>query len=220
MSEENTTPLKTFGRVKMRRSKIIVSLAKALSAAQADFSLVTKSAYDADNSRSYSDLSDLKLATVKALAKNGLCVLQIPSTDLQARTATVTTVLLHESGEFMESDLELPAFDEDESGVLFDSRTIGAAISIGRRYSYQAILQLASEPDNKPIGDMATLRNESPRVNTAQAANFWQKSKAAGKTPEQITDYLTGVVGVRLTEDMPRDKYPAAMRWTEGEAIR
>jgi hypothetical protein len=218
MSEENIIPLNTHGRVTMRRSKKITAIALALTAAQAGFKLVTKSAYDADNSRSYSDLSDLKLATVAALANNGLCVLQMPSTDMKAHTVTVTTILLHSSGEFMECDLELPAWNQDESGAFFDGRTIGAAIGLGRRYSYQSILQLASEPEIKPIGDMATLRNESPRVNTAQAANFWQKAKANGKTPEQISEYLASVAGVRLTEQMPRDKFAAAMRWVEGEA--
>jgi ERF superfamily len=206
----------------VRKSKQIAALALALSAAQGEFTPVAKSAYDVDNARSYSELGDLIKATRAALAKHGLAVMQPPAVDHVERTVIVTTLLTHKSGQWIESDLELPAQLEtdatEDSGVVFDGRTIGAAISLARRYAYAAILELASEPENRTIQDMATLRNESPRINAAQGQNFWRAAKASGKTTEQVNGYLRSA-GIEQTEHLTQALFPAAMRWAANAEV-
>jgi ERF superfamily len=199
----------------VRRSKTFAALALALSKAQQEFAPVAKSGYDVDNARSYSELGDLIKATRPALTKNGLSVLQPPSTNIDRQTAIVTTLLLHSSGQFIESDLQLPVCDEIAS--TFEPRNIGAAISLARRYAYAAILELAGEPENRTIQDMATLRNESPRINPAQGQNFWRVAKASGKNQDQINGYLKSA-GIEKTEDLTQALLPAAMRWAEQKA--
>jgi hypothetical protein len=203
----------------VRKSKTLTALALALSKAQAEFTPVAKSGYDIDNARSYSELGDLIKATRPALTKNGLAVLQPPCTDIHHRTVIVTTMLLHSSGQFIESDLELPVRDEmAEDAEVYEGRTIGAAISLARRYAYAAILELASEPENKTIQDMATLRNESPRINAAQGQNFWRTAKASGKTTEQVNGYLKSA-GIEQTEHLTQALFPAAMRWAANAEV-
>jgi hypothetical protein len=209
------TPLTSAPVSPVRKSKTLTALALALSKAQQEFKPVKKSAYDVDHARSYSELGDLIEATRAALTKNGLAVLQPPCTDIHHRTATVTTMLLHSSGQFIESDLELPVRDElAQDADAYEGRTIGAAISLARRYAYAAILELASEPENRTIQDMATLRNESPRINAAQGQNFWRAAKASGKTTEQVNGYLKSA-GIEQTERLTQALFPAAMRWAE-----
>jgi hypothetical protein len=209
------TPLTSAPALYMpvRKSKQIAALALALSAAQGEFTPVAKSAYDVDNARSYSELGDLIKATRPALTKHGLGVMQFPFTDIAHRTAIVTTLLAHKSGQWIESDLELPVRDEmAEDADVFEGRTIGAAVTLARRYAYAAILELANEPENRTIQDMATLRNESPRINAAQAERFWAVAGASGKTIDQINGHLRSA-GIEKTEQLTQALYPAAMRW-------
>jgi hypothetical protein len=209
------TPLHDAPVLTVRRSKTIFALFAALSLAQDKFTAVAKSGYDVDNARSFSELSDLIKATRPALTSNGLAVMQFPSTCFEHRTATITTLLTHKSGQWIENDLELPVRDEKrEDPDAFEPRTIAASITLGRRYAYASILQLAAEPENTTIQDMATLRNESPRVNPAQAQLFWKKALASGKTREQVNGYLLSV-GIEVTERMTQKQLPFAMQWAE-----
>lgn len=93
----------------------------------------------------YADLDAIIKVVSPALSKNGLSQMQFTKTDIENQTVSVKTLLLHKSGQFMESDeLILPA----ESFGKFNAQTVGSAITYGRRYSLSAMLGIASEDDD------------------------------------------------------------------------
>ncbi|MBJ8054914.1 ERF family protein [Bacillus cereus] len=100
----------------------------------------------------YSPL-DVVINEVKPiLAKYGLAVNQ--STGSEGENIVIKTLLMHESGEWMESDpLVLPAYQLGKGGAKnYTAQGAGSAITYGRRYSLSAILGIASESDDDGNG--------------------------------------------------------------------
>ncbi|MHB1950149.1 MAG: ERF family protein [Acidiferrobacteraceae bacterium] len=151
----------------MNRSETIAKLAAALAKAQGEFTaaakdhtakVVSKKGEGSSYNYNYSDLASVLDAVRAPLAAHGLSVVQIPS--VAAQSATVTTTLLHESGEFIEGDsLSLPLPPD-----LHGPQAIGSAITYARRYSLQAILAIASEDDdaNAASGQHAETARREP----------------------------------------------------------
>lgn len=93
----------------------------------------------------YADLDAIIKTVTPALAKNGLSQHQFTDTDIENKAVKITTMILHESGQYFFGDtLVLPA----ESFGKFNAQTVGSAITYGRRYSLSAILGIASENDD------------------------------------------------------------------------
>ncbi|MDD3021832.1 MAG: ERF family protein [Alphaproteobacteria bacterium] len=136
----------------MLKSESIKSIAKALSDFQAE---VKNPANSADNpffKSKYAPLNEILNDVRPLLAKNGLSILQFPSGDGQ--NIIVTTTLLHESGEWIESDpLVLKATKADAQGA-------GSAITYARRYAVAAILGISSEDDDD--GNVASHGKSKP----------------------------------------------------------
>jgi hypothetical protein len=126
----------------MKTSEQIAELAKALAAAQGKFPPIIKdkTALAGKYSYAYADLASVIEAVRPALAENGLAHLQSALT--AGKTVTITTLLLHGSGQFVESD---PLIMEAVSNM---PQAIGSAISYGRRYQLSALLGLAAEQDD------------------------------------------------------------------------
>ncbi|MBJ8031048.1 ERF family protein [Bacillus cereus group sp. N21] len=100
----------------------------------------------------YSPL-DVVINEVKPiLAKYGLAVNQ--STGSEGENIVIKTLLMHESGEWMESEpLVLPAYQLGKGGSKnYTAQGAGSAITYGRRYSLSAILGIASESDDDGNG--------------------------------------------------------------------
>jgi hypothetical protein len=133
----------------MQRSESIRNIAKALAGFQAE---VKNPANTADNpfyKSKYAPLSDVLNIVRPLLTKHGLSVFQSPSGDGQ--NVTVTTVIMHESGEWIESDpLTLKADKATAQGA-------GSAITYARRYAISAVLGISSEDDDD--GNFASGKN-------------------------------------------------------------
>jgi hypothetical protein len=126
----------------MKKSESIANLAKALSAAQGEIKNPTKdSSADTGKYRyGYLSLPALREAITPILAKHGLSVVQ--SAGSGERGPVVTTLLMHLSGEWIESDpLAIPVGKSDAQGC-------GSAISYARRYALEAMFSLAAEDDD------------------------------------------------------------------------
>lgn len=130
----------------MKRSESIAQLAAALAKFQKE---VISPKNNADNpfySSKYAPLHEVINVIREPLAKNGLSYIQ--STSTYDKNVTVTTLLMHESGEFIESEpLSLPGLQVTKSGKELTPQGVGSAITYGRRYSLTAILGIASEDD-------------------------------------------------------------------------
>ena len=85
----------------MRTSETINELAAALAAAQGEMQNAAMSAENPHFKSRYADLAAIRNATIPALSKNGLSILQAMSTN--SSEMLLTTRLMHSSGQWIES---------------------------------------------------------------------------------------------------------------------
>lgn len=124
----------------MNKSETITDIAKALSKFQSEVSDPERTKENAFLKAKYVTLDSLLQAVRPVLADNGLSFLQIPSTAKDE--VTVVTMLLHNSGEWFESDpFTLPLMKKDPQGV-------GSVVTYARRYSLSSILGVAWDEDD------------------------------------------------------------------------
>lgn len=145
-----------------RTSQSITEISKAFVKAQSEFNAARKDSANPAYRSKYADLSSVIEATQAALNKNGIAILQAPQ--LEGQMVTVTTRLQHESGEFYESDLSLPAVQRDR----FDAQSVGSAITYACRYGMQSVLCVPREDDDG---------NAASGVGTKEAAQAVAKKK-------------------------------------------
>jgi hypothetical protein len=141
----------------MEQSASITNLAAALVAAHAALSNVAKTADNPFFKSKYTPLDALIDHAKPVLAQHKLAVVQWVSSADSA--AAVTTMLLHESGEWMAERAEIAVSKADPQAY-------GSAISYQRRYSYAAVLGIASEDDdaNAASGKSKTAPADTPPV--------------------------------------------------------
>lgn len=199
-----------------RYSPTFGELIKALSAATLEFGEIVKDTENPYFRSAYADLATLIRATRNPLAKHGLCVVQSPQTN--KGTVTLTTTLMHSSGEWLANDLELPVSKSDAQGN-------GSGITYARRYAYQSLLNLAGEEDddgNAAVGktqkDRASVSTESGpgRVNPVQMRAFQSACKSGKKTERQVIDYM-GSLGHEGEEELLKSELNDAIAWAYGK---
>ncbi len=133
----------------MNKSETIKEIATALSRAQGEFQNAKKDKINPFFEKNYAGLSSLWDACRLALSKNGLALVQGPS--VNESHVTINTLLMHNSGEWIESELILNAGKSTPQSV-------GSAITYARRYSLAAMLGLVADDDddgneaNKEVG--------------------------------------------------------------------
>lgn len=155
----------------MRHSEQINELAAALAKAQGEFTAAERD-YTAkvetrkggSYSFNYADLAAYLDVCRKPLTENGLAVVQSPTA--LGNVVTVTTMLCHASGQFIESDPFPLTVAFKEPGEVATPQEIGSAVTYARRYALSAILGMASEADddgNTASGNSATT-SRAPRA--------------------------------------------------------
>ena len=137
----------------MKRSESIIKLAAALVKFNSEVSSIAKDAKNPFFKSDYVTLDKLIISTREILQKNGLSVLQFPLSD--ENRIGVQTILLHESGEYIESE---PLYMTPAK--VNDPQAAGSVITYLRRYSYQAILNLNTGEDDD--ANAATFVNSEP----------------------------------------------------------
>ena len=123
----------------MQKSEQINELAAAMAKAQAQLENAAKSSNNPHFKSKYADLAEILNTVRPAFSANGLSVTQCPS--FEAGIASVETVLMHSSGQWMSSVISAPVGKQDAQGV-------GSAITYCRRYSLAAIAGIAQEDDD------------------------------------------------------------------------
>ncbi len=121
------------------RSEDIAELAAALAVAQG---LIEGAAKDSSNpffKSSYADLASVWDAIRAPLSTLGLSIVQMPSAE--GPKVTITTLLMHKSGQWISSDLTLTAKEDAP-------QAIGSAITYARRYALQSVAGVAPEDDD------------------------------------------------------------------------
>ncbi|PFD89183.1 recombinase [Bacillus thuringiensis] len=161
----------------MNKSETIIELAKALVKFNSE---VNKIAKDADNpffKNNYATLDTIIDEIRPILSKHGLSIMQIPSGDGQ--NVTLKTLLLHESGEWLESD-ELTM-----KPVKNDPQAVGSCITYARRYSLAAFLSLNTGEDDDGNGATYGKDKPKPKGNSGQSPSKPQGSGGNGKASEK-----------------------------------
>lgn len=127
------------------RSDEVGELAKALAKAQAELSDAHEDGKNPHFRSRYATLRAVRATITPVLAKHGLAVVQMPL--VANGEVGVATVLMHESGQWVRSELVLPMTKRDPQQA-------GSAITYARRYSLQAIVNIASDDDDDAEGAM------------------------------------------------------------------
>lgn len=146
----------------MKTSEKIDLFSKAYVAAQADLKNATFDKINPHFKSKYATLAGMRDSLTPALAKHGLAVLQ--GTTEAGSGFIVTTRLIHESGQWIESAYPFAISKPQE---------MGSAYTYARRYSLAAICGIASEDDDD--GNSAqgaeTKPKEMPAANGTQGAS-------------------------------------------------
>lgn len=124
----------------MKSSESVAKIASALLKAQREIDSAKKDSKNPFFKSKYADLSSVIDACKTALNANGIAVLQ-PTSHSDGRNF-VSTILLHESGEWLSSETEVVAAKAN------DPQAVGSAISYARRYGLQSMVLLKAEDDD------------------------------------------------------------------------
>lgn len=178
------------------RSEQIGALALALALAQGEIRAAIKDSSNPHLKSKYADLASVWDAIRAPLAKNHLAVIQHVSAEGDA--VSVTSILAHESGQWMSGTLTLKATKADPQGV-------GSAITYARRYSLSALVGVAQDDDDGHAasqgngngkGRAEKRENGESALPPAKAepsehlAAFWEKGKAAFAGREEFSAWL------------------------------
>lgn len=128
----------------MKKSEGIKNIAGALVKFQKEIENPKNTARNSFFKSKYAPLNEIINHVKPMLTKNGLSYIQNVAGD--GDSITVTTVLFHESGEWIESE-PLTIENQENKGVS-KAQGAGIAITYARRYSLSAILGISSEDDN------------------------------------------------------------------------
>lgn len=177
------------------KSESIVNLAKALVTFNTEVKIIEKDAKNPHFKNDYATLDTIINEVRPLLAKHGLVIMQFPGGD--GENYTLRTMLIHESGEWIESEpLTMRPVKNDPQGI-------GSCTTYARRYSLSAMLSLNTGEDDD--GNHATQpqapRNSQPSSNGAVDINkpvdepkarvLYAKMKDAGfKQYDEVNEFL------------------------------
>lgn len=137
----------------MKRSESITKIAAALMKFNREVETIKRDGTNKITSggvtSKYATLDNIIESIRPKLAEHGLMIIQEPGTE--EGTVTLKTTILHESGEWIESDtLQMKPQKTDPQGI-------GSTITYARRYQLGALLNLATEEDDD--GNYGSNRN-------------------------------------------------------------
>ena len=163
------------------RSETIGKLAAALSKFQAEVENPTKDSQG--HNYKYADLANILNAVKQPLTNNKLSVCQMLGSSAQG--ISVTTILMHESGEYIESMLSLP---QEANSRMSAAQQAGAVITYARRYALAACLGIAQQDDDapKPIVSHQDKAKPKPVNQSPQQTVAEKQTQFAQKACEEI----------------------------------
>lgn len=162
----------------MSMSQQVDKLAAALAKAQGVMKPAAKDSSNPHFGNRYSSLAEVWDAIREPLTSNGLSVVQLPSSTVDA--VTVATTLLHVSGQWMRSAVTMPLRPEyTKSGTpqAPGAQQVGSAITYGRRYGLCAMVGVASADDDDD-GNAASKTHDAPSPAAQRGPSDADKAKA------------------------------------------
>ena len=135
----------------MNTSESIKNLAASLCKAQTEMGGAVKDSKNPFFKSDYADLTSVIKAIKEPFANHGLSYTQFPTND-DGRIG-VSTLLMHESGEYLEHSYTLPTTKADPQAA-------GSAITYARRYALQSIAGIPTADDD---AESAMIRNNQSK---------------------------------------------------------
>lgn len=178
-------------------------IAAALVAVQPELRAIGKDSINPHFRNRYASLDTIIETVRPILAAHGLAVTQSSEPMMDGKALSVRSLLLHESGEWLDAKAFVPLTKLDAQGA-------GGALTYGRRYSLAALLCLATDEDDdgqaasRPAKRAAKSHDESPPPPAAVSApSKWMGAPADRPMPfgntkgkplgEHTTEHLTKI---------------------------
>jgi hypothetical protein len=143
----------------MKQSESITDLATALCLAQAEMGGAIKDSNNPFFKSSYADLTSVIKVIKQPFANHGLSFVQLPVTSVGGNGIGVATMLMHNSGQWVQSEYLLPMDKITPQGA-------GSAITYARRYALQSLVGIPAVDDDS---EMAMYRNSPPPAPVKEA---------------------------------------------------
>jgi hypothetical protein len=176
----NAEPLHT-----VRRSETTAAIFGALLKAQGELKNPPKDSVNPHYKSRYADLATVREAVLPAFLRHGLAVVQCPC-ELGADPA-LTTLLIHESGEWVETTIRLRPAKADPQGV-------GSALTYARRYALQSVAGVAAEDDDDGNAASRPAKKPDPPPRAAPARLVPADSPA--DTPDALAGLITEIANL------------------------
>lgn len=161
-------------------------IATALIKAQKDMANPVKTAKNPFFKSSYADLNSVRDACLPVLNENGIAVMQ-PTITVDGKNY-VHTILLHESGETIESMTEI-IFKQG------DAQAQGSGITYARRYGLQSLVCLGADDDD---GNGASGKVKEAETKAKLEAISLQVNKCT--TTDELTQIWASNVALQANE--------------------
>lgn len=181
----------------MKKSESIKEIATALSKFQGEVENPKNVANNPFFKSKYAPLDEVVNVIKKPLSKNGLAYIQEPMSD-DGVTVSIVTTIMHESGEWIESN---PLKLKNEKPTAQGS---GSSITYARRYQLTSMLGIASEED-----DDGNIASRSEKITTEQAQQIRDLAKSKKITEEYICKFRK----CNKFEELTESDWKAAMEW-------
>lgn len=195
----------------LETSESIAKLAASLAKAQGSMRAALKDSVNPHFRSRYADLAGVWDACREPLASNGLAIVQTPG-EISERSITLTTLLCHESGEWMRSAFTIPVSKPDAQGV-------GSAVTYARRYALAAMVGIVQDDDDgNAASGPAQARKSAPAPAPAP------RPAAAPQEPPafNLTKALENIQGCQSIDELKgayADAYAAADALGDDKAL-
>lgn len=156
----------------MKSSESQVNIAPALVKAVNAIEGVKKAAANPFFSSKYANLEAVIETAHGPLSENGLTVIQGPG-PMQDKALTVTTRIIHESGEWIESDFSIPL-------AKHDPQSAGSAVTYARRYSLMAMLNMPAVDDDGNDAMPSRQAGTPAKLDVHEDGPDWYKASGPG----------------------------------------
>lgn len=177
----------------MHTSESIAALSAALAKAQGEMKNAPLNKVNPHFRCKYADLAAIRDATIPALSKNGLAIIQFTTLDDDGRMK-LHTRLSHSSGEWVESVYPLPV---DKPQVM------GSAITYGKRYSWSAMCGIsADEDDDGNAAQEAPAPKQQTRATAQRGASKSADERHPAREGHSVADDM--VKAINAAESVAR----------------
>lgn len=151
--------------VTFKKSESITNIAKAMMEFQKNVKPIPKNGTNPHFKSSFATLDDIVGTIKEPMEKAKLSYMQMPTGENQ-----LVTILMHESGEFMESIVKMKPTKDDPQGQ-------GSAITYMRRYSLSAMLGLATEEDDDGNGASGNSGSAAGKAKEPAVGKYFEQAK-------------------------------------------